>query len=219
MTGIKRIGALLLCLCLMASGLYTLKALAPSEAYGEGTTPGSADDPVVTKSYVDQKIYESESALKSSIDALSSKVDSIQENAAYNPDGQSSSGQGGNSSGSSGSSSGQSGESSGSQGSPSADSSEYDKYLKFVVVEVSEGGKLIGSMGTEIILRAGTAVAIDNGADGITDLSSGADLKSGESVIKNHLIIVPRTDGRGVICTSYCYFMVKGEYSVVYSLE
>lgn len=84
----------------------------------------------------------------------------------------------------------------------------------FEVVEVPAGLKLIGGAGTEIILRGGKATAIDNGKDGISDLTAGKDLKLGDAVSFNHLLLIPKADGRGVECTVKSWVMVKGNYSI-----
>lgn len=120
----------------------------------ESAEPGSADDPVVTKSYVDARIAE----LKSDADGGSSAV--------------------------------------------------------FGAVSVEKGKKLIGGGGTELILRSGSAAAIDNGADGLSDLTAGKDLKGGAPVTKNHLLLVPRDDGRGILAQSDIWIMVKGAYTI-----
>ena len=84
----------------------------------------------------------------------------------------------------------------------------------FQVVEVPAGSKLIGGAGTEMILRGGKATAIDNGVDGISDLTAGKDLKSSTAVISNHLLLVPKDDGRGISCSVQSWVMVKGEYTI-----
>jgi DNA/RNA endonuclease YhcR with UshA esterase domain len=116
--------------------------------------PGSKEDPVVTKSYVDSQI----AALKSDDGTISPET--------------------------------------------------------FKAVEVKKGKRLIGSGGTELILRSGEALAIDNGADGLSDLTGAKDLKEGMPVIKNHHIIVPRDDGRGISASTDLWVMVKGDYSI-----
>jgi len=85
----------------------------------------------------------------------------------------------------------------------------------FQVVEVSAGVKLIGGAGTELILRGGKATAIDNGIDGISDLTAGKDLKTGNAVSFNHLLLVPKDDGRGLYCEARSWVMVKGTYTIM----
>lgn len=115
-------------------------------------SPGSEDDPIVTKSYVDSQI----AGLKS----------------------------GGTSSGT------------------------------YQAVQLTAGQKLTGDEGTEVILRSGEATAIDNGANGVSDLTGGSDLMTGQSVGQNHLLLIPRNDGRGIQAITEIYVMVRGSYTI-----
>ncbi|MDD2216052.1 MAG: hypothetical protein PHR60_06515 [Eubacteriales bacterium] len=135
--------------------IVVIIVIATTVAAGAQTyDPGSKEDPVVTKSYVDAQI----AALKSS------------------------------------------------GGSGSA--------ATFEAVFVEAGKKLIGGAGTELILRSGRASAIDNGADGLSDLTGAKDLIGGSDVGKNHLLLVPRDDGRGIRATTDLWVMVKGSYTI-----
>lgn len=90
----------------------------------------------------------------------------------------------------------------------------------FEVVEILAGQSIIGKEGTEIILRGGTgngpgkAKIIALGKDGLSDLTVGKDLKKDEEVPLNHLLIVPRDDGRGVYALNDSVFLVKGRYEI-----
>lgn len=90
----------------------------------------------------------------------------------------------------------------------------------FQVVEISAGQSIIGKGGTEIILRGGTekgagkATVIASGNDGLSDITEGKDLKNGEEVPLNHLLIVPRDDGRGVYAVTDSVYLVKGDYEI-----
>lgn len=125
-------------------------------AAGNGAgVPGSADDPVVTKSYVDQQI------------------------AAV--------GGGGGTS------------------------------LK--VVELKPGKTLYGFEGTEFIVRTGSVVSVaGRNGDGLTDLTAGADLRAGAWVAANHLLLIARSDNRGLrLAPNYdgiAYVMVRGKYDL-----
>ena len=138
--------------------------------------PGSADDPLVSKSYVDSII----SSLKDRIFDLEDSVEMLEDDVEDLEPG---------------------------AGVPASGPS-------WTVFQVAAGKKLLGGEGTEIVLRSGTATALDNGADGISDLTSGSDLKTGTAVSKNHLLIVPREDGRGISCASSCWVMVLGDYTI-----
>ena len=118
----------------------------------ESYDPGSENDPVVTKSYVDSQI----AAIKSS---------------------------GGSSD-------------------------------TFEAVFVEAGKKLIGGAGAEMILRSGGALAIDNGTDGLSDVTGAKDLMGGFAVTKNHLLLIPRDDGRGISAATDIWVMVKGSYTI-----
>ena len=152
-------------------------------AYGEDAEPGTAGDPIVTKSYVDKVITGTErmiSDLRTTISGLDRRVTALEAAA-------------------------------GDEDTPGAAAP-----TGWEVIKIEKGDCLLGKEGTEIVLRSGTASAIDNGKDGISDLTGGADLKSGVNVEKNHLLLVPREDGRGIRCLSDngCYVMVCGGYTV-----
>lgn len=88
----------------------------------------------------------------------------------------------------------------------------------WVVVEVPAGKSLICKDGTEIILRSGDsraiAIVVNGIMNGLTDVTAGKDLAMEEKIIANHLLIVPRDDGRGARALTNCFFLVKGDYEV-----
>jgi len=133
--------------------IVALALIAATAAVGAASyEPGSSEDPIVTKSYVDSQIE----ALKKS---------------------------GGST-------------------------------VVFEPVSVAEGKSLIGGTGTELILRSGGALAIAKGQDGIPDVTQGIDLAGGLAVTKNHLLLIPRDDGRGIYAATDIWVMVKGTYSI-----
>ncbi len=128
-----------------------------ADVAGAPGVPGSADDPVVTKSYVDQKIQQ----------ALA---------------------------GGAGSS-------------------------KLVVAELKPGKTLYGFEGTEFIVRTGKVVSVAGvNGDGLTDITAGADLKAGAPVSSNHLLLIARSDSRGLRLepgySGTAYIMVRGKYEL-----
>lgn len=132
-----------------------------------GPVPGSADDPIVTKSYVDEQV----SALKKELGA----------------DGGGIAGTGkGN----------------------------------LTVEKLAPGQKVMAAEGTELIVRSGTVrVIAGEKGDGIPDVTEGKDLKGNSLVPLNHLLLVPRTDGRGLSVEAagsdgFSYIMIRGSYSV-----
>lgn len=84
----------------------------------------------------------------------------------------------------------------------------------FQVVFIEKGKNLYLGEGTELILRSGQATAIASSNGGLSDVTIGKDLKSGESIPSNHLIIIPRNDGRGASILVDSYFMIKGAYTI-----
>lgn len=82
------------------------------------------------------------------------------------------------------------------------------------VVEVESGDSIILQGGSQIILRGGSGSIIDSKQGGIADLTQGIDLRKGYEAPANHLLMVPRSDGRGVYAKTDCIFMVMGKYEV-----
>ena len=128
--------------------------------------PGSVNDPLVTKSYVDAKIAE------------------IAEKGLPQQTGKGS------------------GTSAGSEAS-------------LEVVKVKKGQTLYAGAGTEMIVRTGKTVAVSDSANGIPDVTAGKDIKSGESIENNHLLIFP-AEGRGIrpheSTKGTVVVMVRGNY-------
>ncbi len=81
---------------------------------------------------------------------------------------------------------------------------------KLEVVELESEQSLIGDAGTEIILRGGKATVIAGELGGISDITDGKDLKMGEMIPANHLLIIPRDDGRGAYVVEDAIFLVRG---------
>lgn len=84
----------------------------------------------------------------------------------------------------------------------------------YVTVQVSAGQTIVGSEGTQFILRSGSATAVCPGSNGLVDTTAGLDLGGGGIIQNNHVYITPRDDGRGLYMTGDGYIMVKGSYSI-----
>lgn len=81
------------------------------------------------------------------------------------------------------------------------------------VVKVDPGIRVLASDTGEVILRSGTARVIGNEyGEGISDMTSGREIKNGELVEKDHHLLIPRGDGRGIITETVCYIVYKGLY-------
>lgn len=135
-------------------GLTIFATQAWADGAGSSGMPGSADDPVVTKSYVDQQIQQIAG--------------------------------GGN---------------------------------RLVVEELRAGQTLYGYEGTEFIVRTGKVVAVAGmNGDGLTDITAGADLRGGIAVQSNHLLLIARSDSRGLRLApgnnGVAYVMIRGNYEI-----
>lgn len=104
--------------------------------------------------------------------------------------------------------------SAGTESDPIVTQSYVDSKTSYETISLEAGQKLIGGLGTEIIVRSGEATAIDNGANGISDVTGGKDLMTGTQVELNHLLLTPRDDGRGIYAQTIIWVMVRGEYTV-----
>lgn len=120
--------------------------------------PGSDQDPLVTKSYVDQEIAKLQDSL----------------------------GEGG------------------------GDGS----FVPLQVVTVPAGQRLIGLEGTEFILRSGKGKIVGSSAGGIPDLTGAKDLANNIDIPANHLLLIPRSDERGLRATTNLVVMVRGRYEI-----
>ncbi|MGG1939122.1 hypothetical protein ABFY57_05170 [Paenibacillus polymyxa] len=156
--------------------------------------PGTADDPVVTKSYVDQKIAQ---AIKGGGTASSTSSKTTNSTAPAT-----------NTTASNTTSSGTSN---------AAKSSTVEQTEALKVVDVKPGQKLIAKAGTEFILRNGNAVVYSMDASGAIDITSGTEIVHNQAVEKNHLLSFPR-EGRGIQVKEGQKFglvvMVRGGYTV-----
>ncbi len=86
---------------------------------------------------------------------------------------------------------------------------------RYIPVNATNGQVILGGEGCEIILRSGTSVAFVPATDGVVNATTGSNLMNGASISKDNIIIVPREDGRGVRVTSDdAWFIIKGDYTV-----
>jgi len=85
--------------------------------------------------------------------------------------------------------------------------------VAFEAIYVPAGRSLIADAGVEFILRSGNATAL-SGPDGMVDATGGRDIVNGQAIPANHLLLVPRTDGRGFRANSGVWVMIKGSYVI-----
>lgn len=97
---------------------------------------------------------------------------------------------------------------------PVVTKSYVDAKTSYQVIHMLAGQKMIGGAGTELIVRSGDVTAIDNGVDGVSDITGGSDLKSDATCKANHLLLIPRADGRGIKAATEAYVMVRGSFTL-----
>ena len=129
--------------------------------------PGSSADPVVTRSYVDEKINELMTVFAPDKSAETNNNLQVTQSDSYKP------------------------------------------------VRATKGQIIIGNEGSEIILRSGQAIGYCTGVDGVVNATKGTEVFNKDKIEKNNLLIIPRSDGRGVKITSdECWFIIKGGYEI-----
>jgi hypothetical protein len=98
----------------------------------------------------------------------------------------------------------------GGSGDPLVTQSYVDQYVHWEVADLKAGQVLRGKAGTELIVRRGQAVVVDSSGNGIPDVTAGADIAANNNVPLNHLLIIPREDGRGIKVTDFAVVMYRG---------
>ncbi|GAA3412825.1 hypothetical protein ACFFNY_33445 [Paenibacillus hodogayensis] len=189
----------------IAVGIYAGQVAIVSKADG-ATQPGSADDPLVTKSYLDEQLK---------------KLSGGQWTPATPPAGQTGSGGTGTSSGVSEArvqellaaeiaKLKQQLQNQGATVPPSTPSGD----SALIVLKLQQGQTLYGGIGAELIVRSGKTIVVSND-DGIPDVTAGKDIAAGSTVDNNHLLVIPR-EGRGIKpdpkVKDEIYVMVRGTY-------
>jgi hypothetical protein len=199
------------------------RTLISNASGGDGTlVPGSVDDPLVTKSYLEERLREltgqkpvtppqaapgangvTEQAMQQ---AIAAEVNKLKQElfAQMQSGGNASGSQNGPSQGTGSAAPGGSVPSS---GSPAGQAVE--------VLKLEPGQVLYAGAGTEMIVRTGRTVAVSTDENGIPDVTAGKDLAAGTEIETNHLLIFPR-EGRGIKShpdnKTDIYVMIRGPY-------
>jgi len=85
--------------------------------------------------------------------------------------------------------------------------------IPFEPLFVPAGRTLVAEAGVEFILRSGHATAV-SGPDGMVNVTVGADVTHGVRIPLNNLMLVPRSDGRGLHFVTDSWLMIKGNYEI-----
>lgn len=91
-------------------------------------------------------------------------------------------------------------------------SSSTAQTVTFSVITLNKDQTVACGVGTEILLRIGTAAAVGS-APALIDSTSGATLSSGGALIQNHMYIVS-IQGNGLKVSSSAKIMIRGIYTL-----
>ncbi|HOJ11899.1 MAG TPA: hypothetical protein PK733_15095 [Clostridiales bacterium] len=186
---------------LILSFAVVLSILATHAVSGTTMEPGSDEDPLVTKSYVDSAIGKLGNEVSSKIGILQSDITKPQDSVVLEKMAEKIM------------------ELSKTVYDLNKQLEEQSKYSKFEVVEMEAGQKIILGDSSEIILRAGKALAIaGEKGDGLADITTDDkknSLVTDDIVPLNHLLLVSRDDGRGIKAVTKIWVLVKGDYTII----
>ena len=84
----------------------------------------------------------------------------------------------------------------------------------FSVVTLTRGQTLICQVGTEIMLRVGTANALGATAPALVNYTSGSTLSSGSALTTNHMYLVTIANNGLTATANTVRVLVRGEYSI-----
>lgn len=82
------------------------------------------------------------------------------------------------------------------------------------LIKMKNDQQLVCAEGAELILRQGGGVIFSGANGGLADVTLGADLKNGEAVPPNHLLVVPVSDWRGFTAVGEVLVLVRGDCNV-----
>ncbi len=159
-------------------------AITATSLYAADNGIGTSNDPIVTKSYVDQKVAEikssvsNNSSMMNQLETQQALIENLMEEISELKNGQNT------------------------------------ESNIFEVVVVQEGQVILGKQSTEMIVRSGKAKAVTSAAGGLQDITSGEDLDGSTIIPKNHLLLIPREDGRGLLADTKLTVMVRGGYII-----
>ena len=89
-----------------------------------------------------------------------------------------------------------------------------DGDLRFSVITMQSGERLVCAVGTEIMLRIGTAESYGPSNPRLIDETTGSAVsEAGQPLEKNHMYMVT-IKNNGITATSNVYVVVRGEYTI-----
>jgi len=102
----------------------------------------------------------------------------------------------------------------GGSGDPLVTQSYVDQFTQWRVLELRADQIMTCRAGAEFITRRGQAVIVDSTGNGIPDVTGGEDIFANNNVPLNHMLIVPRDDGRGIKALSPVVVLYRGHVTV-----
>lgn len=85
---------------------------------------------------------------------------------------------------------------------------------RYRVVELQPGQQLLLGESSEMVLRVGKATALEGQGGGLSDLTEGKNIAAGQTIPRDHLILSPRDDGRGLAAHASTVVLVRGNYRI-----
>lgn len=180
-------------LCIGAvSGQVIWTTSAANSGLVDSIQPGSANDPLVTKSYVDEALTAKvNEALASQLEEQLKEIDAKLAEKERQMDEQ-----------------------------IAQFEKKLEALLAgaggMTIVELQPNQTLFANEGTSLIVRNGNTVAVSTDANGIPDVTGGKDLMDGTPVELNHMLLFPR-EGRGIksVHSTTVYVMVTGGFYIM----
>ena len=102
----------------------------------------------------------------------------------------------------------------GGTGDPLVSQSYVDQFTQWKVLELNADQTMRCHAGTEFITRRGQAIIVDSTGNGIPDVTGGEDIFANSLAPINHMLIVPRDDGRGLKAMSPVVVLYRGYVTV-----
>lgn len=81
------------------------------------------------------------------------------------------------------------------------------------LIDFAKDKTITMSIGTEVLLRIGSANVVSSGTPGLINLTSATEANNGAALEKNSLYIVT-IEGRGIKATANCKILIRGTYTM-----
>lgn len=206
--------------------VLTVAALAVALACGAVFASGTAEDPLVSLSYlnsvvipqlttmIEQKVGEAAGEGQIAVMDEQKLQELVAQEVANALSGEGSQDGEGAETGTGAENSGQEGSEGQTSGEETAGQSA--SAAQYEAVQLFEGQTIVGTQGgIEVLLRRGSFVCVDPDGQKITNVTKGGEAGNGNELTLQNLYLIPRSDGRGITCTSSeGWVMVRGAYTV-----